>query len=95
MSLYGKEREWFHETDDVPAYANVLPPVLGLIGMGVVVCAVWLLGSANGGSDEGLTHCVSIVNERARLACYDQIAAPRQPAKGALAPAQRPHEGSQ
>jgi hypothetical protein len=96
VSPYGKEREWLHETEDVPVYSNVLPPVLGLIGIGVVVCAMWLLGPINGGSDEGLTHCVSIANEQARLACYDQIAAPHQPARGALAPVQtRPHEGSQ
>ena len=95
MSSHGKEHERLDEANDSPAYGNVLPPVLGLIGIGVV-CAMWALGPADGGGPgERLAPCILIADDHARLACYDQIATLHPPAKGAFAPAQIHREGSQ
>lgn len=96
MRHFGKPHEWLDESWDLPARGNVLPVVLGLIGIGVVVCAMWALGPADGdGPGERLAPCISIADDHARLACYDQIATLHRPAKGAFAPAQIHREGSQ
>lgn len=95
MSPQGKEPERLDEANDTPFYGNVLPPVLGLIGIAAVVCVMWALDPDERGSGERFTHCVPIANEQARLACYDQIAALHQPARGAFVPAQTLREGSQ
>jgi hypothetical protein len=96
VSPHGKEQERLDEANDAPVYGNVIPPVLGLIGIAAVVCVMWALDPAERGSGERFTPCVSIANEQVRLACYDQIAALHQPAKGAFAPAQiQPRKGSQ
>ena len=71
--------------EDSPVSANLFPPVLGLIGIGVLACAVWALGF-NNYSDEELLRCSLIAGDPSRLACYDQLTMPHQPAKGALAP---------
>lgn len=71
---------------DPPASAHLLPPLLGLIGIGVLACAVWALGINDNYSAEQLSRCSAIAEGPARLACYDQLAAPHEPAKGALAP---------
>jgi hypothetical protein len=93
---YQKPQEWLDEPRGLPAArGNVLPVVLGLIGIGAVVCAMWALGPAGGEPGERLASCVPIVDDRARLACYDQIATLHPPAKGAFAPAQIHREGSQ
>jgi hypothetical protein len=84
------------ESWDLPARGNVLPVVLGLIGIGMVVCAMWALGPADGGGPgERLAPCILIAADHARLACYDQIATLHPPAKGAFAPAQIHREGPQ
>ena len=96
MRHYRKWHEWLDEPQDMPARDNVLPVVLGFIGIGVVVCAMWVLGPADGGGPgERLAPCILIADEHARLACYDQIATLHPPAKGAFAPAQIHREGSQ
>ena len=96
MRHHGKRHEWSDEPWDLPARGNVLPVVLGLIGIGVVVCAMWALGPAGGGGPgERLAPCNLIADDHARLACYDQIATLHPPAKGAFAPAQIHREGSQ
>jgi hypothetical protein len=93
---HGKRHEWLDESWDLPARGNVLPVILGLIGIGVVVCAMWALGPADGGGPgERLAPCVLIADDHARLACYDQIATLHPPARGAFAPAQIHREGSQ
>jgi hypothetical protein len=90
-----RQHEWLDESGELPAVGNVLPVVLGIIGIGVVVCAMWVLGPpAGGGAGAKLTPCVAIADDHARLACYDQIAALHQPARGAFAP-QIVREGSQ
>jgi hypothetical protein len=96
MRQFGKRHEWLDEPRDLPARDNVLPVVLGLIGIGVVACATWALGPADGGEpSERLAPCVLIADGHARLACYDQLAPLHPPAKGAFAPAQIHREGSQ
>ena len=96
MKHYGKRHEWLDEPPDFPARDNLLPVILGLVGIGVVVSAMWALGPGDGGgSGERLAPCVLIADEHARLACYDRIATLHPPAKGAFAPAQIHREGSQ
>jgi hypothetical protein len=74
------------QAEDPPLFANLLPPVLGLIGIGVLACAVWAFGLSDNYSGEELLRCSAIGDGSARLACYDQLAMPHEPAKGALAP---------
>lgn len=96
MRHYEERHQWLGEPRDLPARGNVLPVVLGLIGIGAVVCAMWALGPADGGGPgERLAPCVLIADDHARLACYDQIATLHPPARGAFAPAQIHREGSQ
>lgn len=95
MNLHGKEHERFDPSGAITSYDNILPAILGLIGIAAVVSVTWALEPSGDRSREDLTHCASIANDRARLSCYDQVAAPRPPAKGAFAPAQiEPSEGS-
>ena len=75
-----------NKAEDPPVSANLFPPILGLIGIGVLACAVWALGINDHYSGEELLRCSVMIDDPARLACYDQLAAPHQPAKGALAP---------
>jgi hypothetical protein len=95
VNLYGKEHERFDQSGAITPYDNIFPAILVLIGIAAVVSVTWALEPAGSRSREELTHCASIANDHARLACYDQVAAPRPPAKGAFAPAQvEPREGS-
>ena len=66
--------------------ANLRPPVLGLLGIGVLACAVWAFGLGDNDSGDRLLRCAGISDGSARLACYDQAAVPHEPARGALAP---------
>ena len=96
MRYTGKRHEWLDEFRDLPARGNVLPFVLGLVGIGAVVFAMWALGPADGGGPgERLAPCILIADDHARLACYDQITTLHAPAKGAFAPAPIHREGSQ
>ncbi len=75
-----------NRADDPPIWANLLPPLLGLIGIGALACAVWAFGFNDNSSGVERVPCAAIANDPSRLACYDQIASPHSPAKGALAP---------
>ncbi len=74
------------KAEDPPVSAYLLPPLLGLFGIGVLACAVWASGFNDNYSGEALSRCLAIADGPARLACYDRLAAPHEPAKGALAP---------
>ena len=75
-----------NRADDPPLSAYLLPPILGLIGIGALACAVWAFGFNDNYPEVERMHCAVIASDRSRLACYDQIASPHSPAKGALAP---------
>src|SRR4051812_46671547 len=86
------------KAEDRAASGNLLPPILGLIGIGMLACATWALSLTGGGrfGDER-SHCAALDDDLARLACYDRHAFPEPPAKGAFAPSLNRHvpEGSQ
>jgi hypothetical protein len=74
-----------HDAEGSPS-VNLIPPLLGLIGIGALVYIMSALGLPPGLGSDGLSHCADITDGRARLVCYDQAARPHSPAKGALAP---------
>jgi hypothetical protein len=76
-----------NRSDSPPVFANLLPPILGLVGIGVLACAVWASGLTGISTGEDLLRCSAVTDDLARLACYDRLTVPRDPAKGALAPA--------
>jgi hypothetical protein len=80
--------------EDQPA-SNLFAPILGLVAIGLLACTVWALGLSDSQVAEGLSRCGAITNERARLACYDKLAEPHPPARGAFGLLPNPHEGSQ
>jgi hypothetical protein len=61
---------------------NLFPPILVVVGIGLLVLVGWSLGLT--GELNDLSHCGAITNDGARLACYDKLAVPQQPAKGAF-----------
>lgn len=73
-------------SEDRPDSANLLAPILGLIGIGALVYAMSALGLSDSPSADALSRCAAIADGHARLICFDQLASPRPPAKGALAP---------
>jgi|tagenome__1003787_1003787.scaffolds.fasta_scaffold20912540_2 hypothetical protein len=62
--------------------ANRFPLILVLVGFSLLVLVGWSLGLS--GELDDLTRCGAITHDEARLACYDKLAVPQQPAKGAL-----------
>jgi hypothetical protein len=87
VNLYHEEQARTPEDDAVSG--NLFAPILGLVGISLLACMVSALGLADRQSGDALSHCGSIPNDRTRLACYDKLAGPRHPAKGALAPLHR------
>jgi len=82
--------------EDRPVSDNLLPPILGLIGIGLLACGAWFVGHTDSPSGDALSHCAAITDDHARLACYDKLSLPQQPAKSTLAPLHnRPQERSQ
>jgi hypothetical protein len=76
-----------HEGEDWSFFENLLPPIVGLIAIGALAVGVWALGQpGNQLVGATLSQCARIAENQARLACYDELAAPHQPARGALAP---------
>jgi hypothetical protein len=74
-----------NETEDSPS-VNLIPPLLGLLGIGALVYIMSAFGLPPGLGNDDLSHCADIADARARLVCYDQVALPHSPAKGAFAP---------
>jgi hypothetical protein len=72
--------------EDRATFGNLLPPILGLIGIGVLACATWAFGPTGERLGDELSHCAAIADDLVRLACYDHLALPQPPAKGAFAP---------
>ena len=70
-------------SEDRPS-SNLFPPILGLVGIGLLACMVWALGLSESPLADGLSHCAAITDGPARLACYDKLATPHPPAKGAF-----------
>jgi hypothetical protein len=73
------------DAEDSPS-VNLIPPLLGLIGIGAFVYIMSAFGLPSGFGSGDVSHCADIVDGRARLVCYDQAVRPHSPAKGALAP---------
>jgi hypothetical protein len=73
-----------YPANDSPLSANLLPPVLGLLAIGLVAWAVGVLDDNQ--PEDAPMPCAAIVSDPARLDCYDRRALPHPPAKGALAP---------
>jgi hypothetical protein len=63
---------------------NLFPPIVGLAGIGLLAFMVWALGLTNNPSTAEFSECSAINDDHARLACYDNLNSPRQPAKGAF-----------
>jgi hypothetical protein len=59
----------------------------------VIICVASLY-AWTGIDRDALEHCRLIRTDAERLACFDQAAAPRSPAKGGLAPALHPSSGT-
>lgn len=83
-------------SEDQVVSNNLFPPILGLVGIGLLACTVWALGLTDSQVADGLSRCGAITNDPARLACYDQLATPHPPARGAFGLLHsNPREGSQ
>ena len=90
------DSEQLNGEDERPVSGNLIPPMLGLLGIGLIALSVWAFGMPDNQSGSALSQCAAITDDRGRLGCYDQLAAPHQPAKGAIAPLHtRPKEDSQ
>ena len=73
--------------------ANLFARILGIAGIGLLACMAWAVGQMNNQLGDELSNCWTVTEGHARLACYDKVSAPRQPAKGALGPlGPNPHE---
>ena len=72
--------------DGSDASGNLIPPILGLVGIGLLAWGGWALGLIDNPSGDQFSRCAAITDDHARLACYDKLSIPRQPAKGAVAP---------
>ena len=81
-----RDKEQAGWSPDQAVSRNLFPPILGLAGIGLLAFMVWALGLSNNPSGAELLQCSAIDDDHARLVCYDNLNAPRQPAKGALGP---------
>jgi hypothetical protein len=74
---------------------NLFPPILGLVGIGLLAFMVWAFGLSNNPVGAEFLQCSAIGDDHARLVCYDNLNLPRQPAKGALGLLPNVHERQQ
>jgi hypothetical protein len=61
---------------------NLVPLFLLLVGVGLLALIGWSLGLTR--EFDELSRCSATADDGARLACYDKLAVPQQPAKGAF-----------
>jgi hypothetical protein len=71
---------------DMSPSINLVPPLLGLLVIGAVVYLLSAAAPPGGQAGGELSSCATIANEHDRLACFDRLATPTAPAKGAVAP---------
>lgn len=64
---------------------NLVPPIIGLIGIAAFACGAWVL-SRDAQPTSAVLNCAAISDDHLRLNCFDQLAVRNPPAKGALAP---------
>ena len=82
MTPHDKEQaSW---SPDQVVSRNLFPPIVGLAGIGLLALTVWALGLTSNPSTAEFSECSAITDDHTRLACYDNLTSPRQPAKGAL-----------
>lgn len=96
FSVNSPDKGQANVAEDQAVSGNLLPPILGLVGIVLLACAIWGLGLTDSQVQDGLSRCGAITNDYARLACYDKLAVPHPPARGALGLLHsNPREGSQ
>lgn len=64
---------------------NLVPPIVGLIGIAALACGAWVL-NREVQPTSAVLNCAAIPDDHLRLNCFDQLAVRNPPAKGALAP---------
>src|SRR5215216_6428379 len=88
MTPYGEvlDRSELSEASE-KADAHLALPAAATVCIGAIALAVWTSAHENiATSGRGFRDCATITQNSARLACYDNLTAPHQPAKGANAP---------
>lgn len=95
MDPYDKTR--VDAPDDPAIPANLFRPMLGIVAIGLLACVILALGLTDNQTGDGLSlpHCSAVTNDRERLACFDKLAEPRPPARGAFAILHNPLEDAQ
>src|SRR4051812_42879613 len=86
FSVTPRDKEQASWSLDQAVARNLFPPILGLAGIGLLAFMVWAIGPSNSPLGTEFLLCSAINDDHARLACYDNLNPPRQPAKGALGP---------
>lgn len=73
-------------SDEPSPSMNLVPPLLGLIVIGLIVYLASVMEPADRLAGSDFSSCATLADRRERLTCYDQLTTPPSPAKGALAP---------
>lgn len=84
FSVTPRDKEQARWSLDQAPSRNLFPPILGLVGIGLLALTVWTFGLSNNPLGAEFLQCSAIDDDHARLVCYDNLNSPRQPAKGAL-----------
>ncbi len=78
-----KDNELSETSEHQAISGNLFAPALGLAGIALLAFAAWALGVTDDHA-RGLSKCAAIGSDEPRLACYDKLNSPQQPARGAL-----------
>jgi hypothetical protein len=84
LSVNSHDKRQANGAEGQAVSGNLLPPILGLVGIGLLACTIWGLGLTENQVQDGLSRCGAITNDHARLDCYDKLGAPHPPARGAF-----------